>query len=91
MIDPTIKYPMANINRLCFLKNIVTNPNVIIGDYNYYDDPESVLNFNKNVLYRKRHNLSIQKLIELAWWDWSFEKITKHANEIAGGDYSLLT
>ncbi|WP_342219570.1 CatB-related O-acetyltransferase [Rickettsiella endosymbiont of Miltochrista miniata] len=51
MINPNIKFPMPNINRLCFLKNIVKNPNVIVGDYTYYDDPESVENFNKNVLY----------------------------------------
>ena len=33
---------MPNINRLCFLKNIVKDPNVIVGDYTYYDDPENV-------------------------------------------------
>ena len=51
MIDPNIKFPMPNIDRLCFLKNIVTNPNIIVGDYTYYDDPDSVDNFNDNVLY----------------------------------------
>jgi len=51
MIDPNIKFPMKNIERLCFLKNVVDNPNIIIGDYTYYDDPENVENFNSNVLY----------------------------------------
>lgn len=51
MIDPNTKFPIANIDRLCFLKNVVTNPNVIIGDYTYYDDPDNVENFNKNILY----------------------------------------
>ena len=51
MIDPNTKFPMPNTQRLCFLKNIVTNPNIIVGDYTYYDDPESVENFNSNVLY----------------------------------------
>lgn len=51
MIDPTTKFPLVQTKRLCFLKNIVTNPNIIIGDYTYYDDPEDVNNFNKNVLY----------------------------------------
>lgn len=51
MIDPNKKFPMANIDRLCFLKNIVKSQNVIVGDYTYYDDPENVENFNKNVLY----------------------------------------
>ena len=38
------KLPLTNYNRLCFLKNIVTNPNIIIGDYTYYDDFENVEN-----------------------------------------------
>ena len=45
------KFPLANYDRLCFLKNIVKNPNIIVGDYTYYDDFESVDNFEKNVKY----------------------------------------
>ena len=44
-------YPLKNYNRLCFLKNIITNPNIIVGDYTYYDDFEDVGNFEKNVKY----------------------------------------
>jgi len=44
-------YPINNYNRLCFLKNIITNPNIIVGDYTYYDDFEDVGNFEKNVKY----------------------------------------
>jgi virginiamycin A acetyltransferase len=44
-------FPLSNYNRLCFLKNIITNPNIIIGDYTYYDDFEDVNNFEKNVKY----------------------------------------
>src|SRR5947207_4035677 len=51
MIDPNLKFPMEHTERLCFLKNIVTNSNIIVGDYTYYDDPDDVLNFLKNVLY----------------------------------------
>lgn len=49
--DKTVKFPLANYDRLCFLKNIITNPNIIVGDYTYYDDFESVENFEKNVKY----------------------------------------
>lgn len=45
------KFPLPNYERLCFLKNIVKNPNIIIGDYTYYDDFETVENFEKNVKY----------------------------------------
>lgn len=51
MIDPDQKFPIKNVNRLCFLKNIINQPNIIIGDYTYYDDPDNVENFLKNVLY----------------------------------------
>ncbi|MBR06063.1 MAG: chloramphenicol acetyltransferase [Rickettsiales bacterium] len=49
--NSTVKFPLANYDRLCFLKNVVTNPNIIVGDYTYYDDFESVDNFEKNVKY----------------------------------------
>ena len=45
------KFPLPNYDRLCFLKNIVTNPNIIVGDYTYYDDFADVHNFEKNVKY----------------------------------------
>lgn len=53
MIGPNtdIKFPLENYDRLCFLKNIIKNPNIIVGDYTYYDDFENVENFEKNVKY----------------------------------------
>lgn len=44
-------FPLKNYNKLCFLKNIVDNPCIEIGDYTYYDDHEDVYNFEKNVKY----------------------------------------
>ncbi len=49
--DPNLKYPMPNQNRLVYLKNIINNPNIIVGDYTYYDDFENPENFERNVLY----------------------------------------
>ncbi|WOD43225.1 CatB-related O-acetyltransferase [Hwangdonia lutea] len=49
--DKNIKFPLQNYDRLCFLKNIIKNPNIIVGDYTYYDDFENVKNFEKNVKY----------------------------------------
>lgn len=53
MVAPNknLKFPLSGYDRLCFLKNIVTNPNIIVGDYTYYDDFEDVANFEKNVKY----------------------------------------
>ncbi len=49
--DKDQKFPLEHYNRLCFLKNIIKNPNIIVGDYTYYDDFENVENFEKNVKY----------------------------------------
>ena len=49
--DKNTVFPMEHYDRLCFLKNIITHPNIIVGDYTYYDDFESVHNFEKNVKY----------------------------------------
>ena len=49
--DKKTIYPLKNYNRLCFLKNIIKNPNIIVGDFTYYDDFEDVYNFEKNVKY----------------------------------------
>lgn len=49
--DPTDKHPMAGFPQVCFIKNTVTNPNIVIGDYTYYDDPEDSEHFERNVLY----------------------------------------
>lgn len=49
--EATTIYPITGVIDTCFLKNIVTNPQIIVGDYTYYHDPVDVYNFEKNVLY----------------------------------------
>jgi len=49
--DPLNKHPMEGFPQVCFIKNTVTNPNIIVGDFTYYDDPEDSENFERNVLY----------------------------------------
>ncbi|MFB2892973.1 Vat family streptogramin A O-acetyltransferase [Aerosakkonemataceae cyanobacterium BLCC-F50] len=49
--DPKVLHPMRGFSQICFIKNVVLNPNIIIGDYTYYDDPEDSENFDRNVLY----------------------------------------
>jgi virginiamycin A acetyltransferase len=49
--SPDNPHPMAGFPQVCYLKNIVRNPNIVIGDYTYYDDPEDPDNFERNVLY----------------------------------------
>ena len=49
--DPKAKHPMKGFPQICFIQNTVSNPNIIIGDYTYYDDPDDSENFERNVLY----------------------------------------
>ena len=49
--DKNTIFPMKNYNKLCYLKNIIKNPNIIVGDYTYYDDFDDIENFEKNVKY----------------------------------------
>lgn len=45
-------YPNSNFKSFCYIKSVVSNPNIIVGDYSYYDDsddgPES---FEKHVTH----------------------------------------
>ena len=45
------KHPMVGFPQICFIQNTVSNPNIVIGDYTYYDDPEDSEDFERNVLY----------------------------------------
>ena len=49
--DPKDEHPMKGFLQICFIQNTVSNPNIIIGDYTYYDDPEDSEDFERNVLY----------------------------------------
>lgn len=49
--NPHDKHPLPGFPQVCFIKNTVTHPNIVIGDYTYYDDPDDSENFERNVLY----------------------------------------
>lgn len=50
--DKNSKHPNPNVPSLCFIKNVVTNPNIRIGDYTYYDDEETMgEDFEKHVTH----------------------------------------
>lgn len=49
--NPNNPFPLNNQPRVCYLKNIIKNPYILVGDYTYYDDPDFPENFEKNVLY----------------------------------------
>jgi virginiamycin A acetyltransferase len=49
--DPAELHPMKGFPQVCFIKNSISNPNIVVGDYTYYDDPIDSENFERNVLY----------------------------------------
>ncbi len=49
--DPNAAFPNPNLPRLCFIKNVVKNPRIIIGDYTYYDDVDGADQFEKHVTH----------------------------------------
>ncbi|WP_062111309.1 CatB-related O-acetyltransferase [Aureimonas sp. AU40] len=50
--DPLAIHPVPAHQRIVFLKNLIDDPKIEIGDYTYYDDPENALLFaSRNVLH----------------------------------------
>lgn len=45
--NPNVLFP-NDYHTSCFLKNVITAPNIIVGDYTYYDDPVDPTGFEKN-------------------------------------------
>ncbi|MBQ9456927.1 MAG: CatB-related O-acetyltransferase [Bacilli bacterium] len=44
-------YPNPEIPSLCYVKNCIKNPNIIVGDYTYYDDKKGADLFEKHVTH----------------------------------------
>ena len=49
--DPNSIYPNENIKQICFIKNVVKNPNIQIGEYTYYSDENGAEDFEKRVTH----------------------------------------
>ncbi|MGB1110122.1 MAG: CatB-related O-acetyltransferase [Gammaproteobacteria bacterium] len=49
--SPDSLMPLGAESGIVFLKNVIQNPNIEVGDYSYYHDFEDPASFEKNVLY----------------------------------------
>ena len=49
--DPEAVYPNPLLQRICFIKNVITRPNIHVGDYTYYDDIDGAEDFEKHVTH----------------------------------------
>lgn len=36
--NPNAVYPNEAIKQVVYIKNVITRPNIIVGEYSYYDD-----------------------------------------------------
>lgn len=54
--DPNAIFPNRNIKSLCFIKNIITRPNIIVGEYTYYDDIDGAERFEERVTHHYEFN-----------------------------------
>lgn len=48
--DPSAVFP-NEYGTSCFIRNVVTAPNILIGEYTYYDDPEDAAGFEKTTCF----------------------------------------
>lgn len=66
---------------------IIASESVVVKDV----PPYAIVGGNPAQVIRMRFNQDeIDKLIEIAWWDWPVEKITQNLSAITGGDLSAL-
>ncbi len=49
--NPDAVHPNENLKNVCYIKNTITRPNIIVGEYTYYDDPENSEDFESHVTH----------------------------------------
>jgi virginiamycin A acetyltransferase len=49
--NPNAIYPNEAIKSVCFIKNTITRPNIIVGEYSYYDDVNGAEKFEEHVTH----------------------------------------
>ena len=59
--DKNAVFPNKNIPSICFIKNVITRPNIIVGDYTYYDDVNGADKFEEHVTHH--YEFLVDKLI----------------------------
>ena len=49
--NPDDIFPNKKIPSICFIKNVIKNPNIIVGEYTYYDDKDGAERFEEHVTH----------------------------------------
>ncbi len=56
--SPNDPHPMQGFPQVGFLKPLVKTPNVVVGDYSYYDDPEGRNSSRRSACCTTFHSLA---------------------------------
>lgn len=97
--DPNAIYPNPNIPEMVFVKNVVTRPNITVGEYTYYDDKNNPEKFEDHVTHHYEFlndKLIIGKFCSIASGiefvmngaNHVMEGITTYPFNILGGDWA---
>lgn len=49
--NPASIYPNEHIQQIVYIKNVITRPNILVGDYTYYDDVNGAEKFEEHVTH----------------------------------------
>lgn len=49
--SPDALFPNSQIPSVCFIKNAITRPNIVVGEYTYYDDALGAAQFEDHVTH----------------------------------------
>ena len=49
--DPNAIHPNPNVPSVCYIKNTIARPTILVGEYTYYDDPVDSEHFERHVTH----------------------------------------
>lgn len=102
MPNPNSIYPNENIKEIVYIKNVITRPNIIVGEYTYYDDKDGAENFEEHVTHHYEFigdKLIIGKFCAIAKGiefimngaNHRMNSVTTYPFNIMGGDWEQFT
>lgn len=102
MPNPNSIYPNENIKEIVYIKNVITRPNIIVGEYTYYDDKDGAENFEEHVTHHYEFigdKLIIGKFCAIAKGiefimngaNHRINSVTTYPFNIMGGDWEQFT
>lgn len=85
--NPDAVHPNENIPSVCYIKNVITRPNIEAGNI----PPYTVAAGNPCRVIRPRFDRDLTEyLLELRWWDWDAEKIFRNLEALCSGDLERI-